>query len=71
MNSEQKICAKKILDRIVSFILTTIGICAILTICIWLILPYYTEYNYIQTCIEEGHDKNWCKQIWEELEKLD
>ena len=63
MNSEQKICAKKILDRIVSFILTTIGI--------WFILPYYTEYNYIQTCVEEGHDKNLCQQIWEELEKLD
>ena len=71
MNSEQKICAKKILDRIVSFILTTIGICAILTIGIWFILPYYTEYNYIQTCVEEGHDKNLCQQIWEDLEKLD
>ena len=71
MSSEQKICAKKILDRLVSFLLTVIGICAILVICICFILPYSQEINYIQTCMEEGHDKNWCQQVWEELEELD
>ena len=71
MSSGQKICVKKILDRVVSFFLAAIGVCAILAISIWFILPYYQEFNYIQTCIEEGHDKKWCQQVWKDLENLD
>lgn len=71
MFSKQPSLARKILDRITTAILIAIGTCALLAICMWFIFPYYQEFSHMQNCLREGHEKDWCRQVWQELKHLD
>ena len=68
---EKKICAKNVLNKLVSFMLMVLGICVILAVCAWFIFPYYQSFDYIKACTDEGRSKSQCLQEWEEIDKLD
>lgn len=74
MTEEQKICVKQILDKFVSFIymsvLYLIVIALFLGIGFFFLFPYYEEYKYMHTCLQEGRQKAWCEQTWQELLEL-
>ena len=71
MNLKTKILTKKVLDKIISFMLTVLGICVILAVCAWFIFPYYQRFDYIKTCTDGGRSKSLCLQEWAEIDKLD
>ena len=68
---EKKICAKNVLNKLVSFMLMVLGICVILAVCAWFIFPYYQSFDYIKACTDEGRSKSQCLQEWAEIDKLD
>lgn len=74
MTQERKELLKQILDRFVSFIymsvLYLIVIAVFLGIGFFFLFPYYEEYKYMHTCLQEGHQKAWCEQAWLEWLKL-
>ena len=75
MTEEQKICAKQILDKIVSgvykctiyFVVFAIIFCVFF----FFLYPYYLKYDYISECKANGRAENWCEKTWAELEELD
>lgn len=68
---EHPICVKKILDKIITFILTFIGISVILGISYLLLLPYFREYEFINSCLSEKHLIDFCQAEWNTLKNME
>ncbi len=75
MTNVQKICVKqisnKLADRVVSTILTLIGILVLLIVAGLFIYPHYQEYQYLIECKDNGKSTEFCQQTWLELLKQD
>ena len=67
---ERKICVKKILDKLVSIILTLIGFISVVIV-VWLLLqPIYVRKIFFNACMNDGNNETKCHQILDELDKL-
>lgn len=61
----------KAADRVVSTILTLIGILVLLVVAGLFIYPHYQEYQYLIECKDNGKSTEFCQQTWLELLKQD
>ncbi len=61
----------KAADRVVSTILTLIGILVLLVVAGLFIYPHYQEYQYLKECKDSGKSTEFCQQTWLELLKQD
>ena len=61
----------KVADRVVSTILTLIGILVLLIVAGLFIYPHYQEYQYLIECKDNGKSTEFCQQTWLELLKQD
>ena len=75
MTNVQKICVKqisnKVADRVVSTILTLIGILTLLIVAGLFTYPHYQKYQYMKECKDSGKSTEFCQQTWQELLKQD
>ncbi len=75
MTNVQKICVKqisnKLADRVVSTILTFIGILTLLIVAGLFTYPHYQKYQYMKECKDSGKSTEFCQQTWLELLKQD
>lgn len=70
MTNKRKIW-DKVTDRVVSTILTLIGILVLLVVAGLFIYPHYQEYQYLKECKDSGKSTEFCQQTWLELLKQD
>ena len=70
MTNKRKIWDKAA-DRVVSTILTLIGILVLLVVAGLFIYPHYQEYQYLKECKDSGKSTEFCQQTWLELLKQD
>lgn len=70
MTNKRKIW-DKVADRVVSTILTLIGILALLIVAGLFTYPHYQEYQYLKECKDSGKSTEFCQQTWLELLKQD
>ena len=70
MTNKRKIW-DKVADRVVSTILTLIGILALLIVAGLFIYPHYQKYQYMKECKDSGKSTEFCQQTWQELLKQD
>lgn len=70
MTNKRKIW-DKVADRVVSAILTIVGICTVLVAAGLFIYPHYQEYQYMKECKDNGKSAEFCQQAWLELQKQD
>ena len=70
MTNKRKIW-DKVADRVVSTILTLIGILVLLVVAGLFIYPHYQEYQYMKECKDSGKSTEFCQQTWLELLKQD
>lgn len=70
MTNKRKIW-DKVADRVVSTILTLIGILTLLIVAGLFIYPHYQEYQYLKECKDNGKSTEFCQQTWLELLKQD
>lgn len=61
----------KVADRVVSTILTLIGILTLLIVAGLFTYPHYQEYQYLKECKDSGKSSEYCQQTWLELLKQD
>lgn len=61
----------KVADRVVSTILTLIGILVLLVVAGLFIYSHYQEYQYLKECKDNGKSTEFCQQTWLELLKQD
>lgn len=61
----------KAADRVVSTILTFIGILTLLIVAGLFTYPHYQEYQYLKECKDSGKSTEFCQQTWLELLKQD
>lgn len=70
MTNKRKIW-DKVADRVVSTILTLIGILTLLIVAGLFTYPHYQEYQYLKECKDSGKSSEYCQQTWLELLKQD
>ena len=70
MTNKRKIW-DKVADRVVSTILTLIGILVLLVVAGLFIYPHYQKYQYMKECKDSGKSTEFCQQTWQELLKQD
>lgn len=70
MTNKRKIW-DKVADRVVSTILTLIGILTLLIVAGLFTYPHYQEYQYLKECKDSGKSTEYCQQTWLELLKQD
>lgn len=61
----------KAADRVVSTILTLIGILTLLIVAGLFTYPHYQKYQYMKECKDSGKSTEFCQQTWLELLKQD
>ena len=75
MTEEHRICAKQISDKVVSGIYKSTLCCVVFalicSIAFFFLYQYYQKYVYKKDCLQNGHQKEWCENTWQELLELD
>lgn len=61
---------KQILDKIVSFILTSIGLLVIALFCCLYFYPTYKRLSFMHNCTQK-HSEQWCQEAFISLDRLD
>ena len=70
MTNKRKIW-DKVADRVVSTILTLIGILTLLIVAGLFTYHHYQKYQYMKECKDSGKSTEFCQQTWLELLKQD
>ncbi len=70
MTNKRKIL-DKVAGRVVSTILTLIGILTLLIVAGLFTYPHYQKYQYMKECKDSGKSTEFCQQTWLELLKQD